>query len=87
VQFSEQQSRSARQLPPLATQAAGAWQVPLAQVSPAQHPDPQDIPADEQVLAARQVPETQVVPSQHSPLYTQARPSVRQTQAPAEQSM
>ena len=65
----------------------GVWHVPLVQVSPVQQPDPQGVPTGEQVLAARQVPETQLVPSQHSPLYTQARPSVRQTQTPAEHSM
>jgi len=72
---------------PTDAQIRGAWQVPLVQVSPVQQPDLQGVPTDAQVLAARQVPERQVVPSQHSPLYTQERPSVRQTQTPAEQSM
>lgn len=87
VQFIEQQAELVRQLPPLATQAGGAWQVPAVQVSPAQHPSPQGAPATAQTLAARQVPDTQRTPAQHSPSKTQARPSGRQPQTPALQSM
>lgn len=63
VQLLEQQSRFSVQSIPSRTQV-GAWQVPAVQVSPAQHPDPQGIPADAQTTGGWQVPAVQVSPAQ-----------------------